>query len=169
MRKRGKHRRSVRPDAARNVLAAVAVFLLPPVGVLLSWRSSWSNLVKYCMTGAAVAVMLLVVMLLPSAENTVNGGIEMVGRNAEVEIYGPDLPTAMVTGYTLTSYESLLASNEEDSARYVYAATDGSCYHEYECKFAFASSQKLTLYEAYFLGYEPCGRCNPPEYEMPGA
>ena len=30
---------------------------------------------------------------------------------------------------------------------------------------AFDSSQRLTVYEAYYLGFEPCGRCKPPIYD----
>ena len=157
---RGKGRRR----RFRNLPAAVFVVLFPPLGIFLTWRSSWSGLVKCCMTGVAVAVLLLGVSLLPSADNRVNGGIELVGSDRAVDVYGPELPTAMVTGYTVNSTGSVLAPIEESEVEYVYAASGAECYHTYECKFAYASSLKLTVYEAHFLGYKPCGRCNPPVY-----
>lgn len=157
-------RRRASNSLLKNLLTALSVVLLPPLGIVLTWRSRWSGMVKYCMTGLAVGVMVLAVALLPSADNRVSGGVEMVGRNADVKIYGPELPTAMVTGYTVYGAESVLAPAETSTATLYYAAADGKCYHEYECKFAYASSQKLTLYEAYCLGYKPCGLCQPPEY-----
>ena len=106
--------------------------------------------------------------LIPSADSRVSGGIELVGRERDVEVYGPALPTAMVTGYTATSTDSVFSAAEEDETEYVYAAKEAKCYHRSTCKFAYASSQKLTPYEAYYLGYKPCGRCNPPTY-TPGS
>lgn len=164
LRNRGKGRDAGRRRGFRNLPAAIFVVLFPPLGIFLTWRSSWSGLVKCCMTGAAVAVLLLGVSMLPSADNRVNGGIELVGSDRAVDVYGPELPTAMVTGYTVTSTGSVLAPIEESEVEYVYAASGAECYHTYECKFAYASSLKLTLYEAHFLGYKPCGRCNPPAY-----
>ena len=41
------------------------------------------------------------------------------------------------------------------------AGSDSECYHLYDCKFAYASSRRLTVYEAHYLGYTPCGLCNP--------
>lgn len=121
-------------------------------------------MVKCCMTGAAVAVLALAAALLPSADGRVTGGVELVGAKPAAEVYGPELPTAMVTGYTASATGSVLAPADDSDVEYVYAASTGSCYHTYECKFAYASSQKLTVYEAYFLGYKPCGRCKPPVY-----
>ncbi|MBR2700293.1 MAG: hypothetical protein IKE76_17060, partial [Clostridia bacterium] len=62
---------------------------------------------------------------------------------------------------------SIIVDQVANDVHYVYAADGAECYHEYECKFAFASSQRLTVYEAYHLGFKPCGRCNPPVY-VPG-
>lgn len=149
----------------RSVLAAVFTVLFPPAGILLTWRCRWQPLTKYAMTVAAVAIMAAAVLALPSTDGRVPGGVELVGADPEAEIYGPELPTAMVSGYTSASTASVFASATEDETLYVYAADDGDCYHLYDCKFAFASSRKLTVYEAHYLGYTPCGLCNPPVYE----
>ena len=50
------------------------------------------------------------------------------------------------------------------STLYVYASEGQERYHLYKCEFAYASAKRLTLYEAYYLGYKPCGICNPPSY-----
>lgn len=168
LRNHGRGRGVKRRGRLRNLPAAVFVVLFPPLGIWLTWRSTWSGMVKCCMTGAAVAVLLVAVALLPSAGGTPDGGIKLVGADPAVDVYGPELPTAMVTGYTAASTGSVLASVEDDDVEYVYAASGAECYHTYECKFAYASSLKLTLYEAYYLGYKPCGRCNPPAY-TPGS
>lgn len=168
LRNRVRGRRQRRENLLCSLLAALFVVLFPPLGIFFVWRTSWSGIVKTCMTGVAVAVLVVAVSMLPSADNRVNGGIEMVGRNAEIEVYGPELPTAMVTGYTIpVSNDTVLSPVEESDVTYVYAASGARCYHDYKCKFAYASSQKLTVYEAHFLGYTPCGRCNPPAY-VPG-
>ena len=163
MRNRAKARRRQTRVERRNLAAALAM-LFPPLGIILVWRTNWSNAVKYCLTGAAVVVLAVGVALMPSPNNRVSGGVELIGREQDVEVYGPSLPTAMVTGYTVQSTASIFAEEPEDDTHYVYATKNGRCYHEYECKFAYASSQKLTVYEAHYLGYTPCGRCNPPPY-----
>ena len=164
LRNRGKGRGAKRRRNDWNLLAAVFVVLFPPLGIWLTWRGTWSGMVKYCMTGVAVAVLLVAVLLLPSAGGPPDGGIKLVGTDPAVDVYGPELPTAMVTGYTAVSTGSVLAPVDEDNVEYVYAASGAECYHTYECKFAYASSLKLTVYEVHFLGYKPCGRCNPPVY-----
>ena len=83
----------------------------------------------------------------------------------EVEVYGPDLPNFIVPGYTNDQTESIIVPGVENDVHYVYAADGAECYHEYKCKFAFASSQRLTTYEAYYLGFKPCNRCKPPIYD----
>ncbi|MCQ2437835.1 MAG: hypothetical protein MJ099_05515 [Clostridia bacterium] len=162
------HRKTNRNTKAilRGILAAVTLVVLPPLGVFLTWRTRWSNMVKMCLTGAAVVVLAIGVALLPSAgSGKVGGGVTLVGTEQEAEIYGPALPTAMVTGYTALSTDAIFTDDTQSEVHYVYAAEGARCYHEYECKFAYASSMRLTLYEAYYLGYTPCGRCKPPVYQ----
>ena len=162
---RGKIRKSRRNQTVRNLIAVLSLILFAPLGILLVWRRPWSNAAKYSLTAVAALVLLVFAFALPDGDNRVNGGIELVGIERDVEVYGPSLPTAMVTGYTSSlNTGSVFVDIEETEAEYVYAAKDAECYHLYECKYAYASSQKLTVYEAHFLGYEPCGRCKPPVY-----
>ena len=151
-----------------DLITLLLLAVLPPVGVVLLWHRNWRTSTKAALTAAAAAVLTAAVLLIPSADSRVSGGIELVGRERDVEVYGPALPTAMVTGYTATSTDSVFSAAEEDETEYVYAAKEAKCYHRSTCKFAYASSQKLTPYEAYYLGYKPCGRCNPPTY-TPGS
>ena len=152
-----------------KVLAAMFAVLCPPVGIVLAFRSGWNGRMKFALTAVALGCMVLYAALLPSADYTVNGGIKLVALNEGVQIYGPELPEAMVKDYRVygaPEVTSVLAvdDSEAEAVTYYYAASDGDCYHEYKCKFAFASSQKLTLREAYMLEYEPCGLCQPPVY-----
>ena len=151
-----------------DLITLLLLAVLPPVGVVLLWRRNWRTSTKAALTAAAAAVLTAAVLLLPSADSRVSGGIELVGRERDVEVYGPALPTAMVPGYTASSTDSVFSAAQEDETEYVYAAKEAQCYHRSTCKFAYASSQKLTPYEAYYLGYKPCGRCNPPAY-TPGS
>ena len=150
--------------------ARTALWLLFfPVGLSMMWRRSctWPRAVKAGVT-ALVAAALVAVFLVPvPADHAAEGGVQLVTSKPEVEIYGPDLPSFIVPGYTNDQTESVIVDGVDSDVHYVYAADGAECYHEYNCKFAFASSQRLTVYEAYYLGFKPCGRCNPPVYEGP--
>lgn len=164
IRLRSRKRARISPKV-RNLLTILSLIVFPPLGIVLVWRRPWSNAVKYSLTVIPVMVLMLAALLLPSGGQNTNGGVELVGVEREVEVYGPALPTAMVTGYTSSlTTDPVFAQTEETETEYVYAAKGAECYHTYECKFAYASSQKLTVYEAHFLGYKPCNRCKPPVY-----
>ena len=141
----------------------------PPVGLTRMWRSgcTWRQGVKIGITAAMAAILLAVFIIPTPTSGRVETGIQMVSGKPEVEVYGPALPALIVTGYTKDTANSIIVDEVANDVHYVYAADDADCYHEYECKFAFASSQRLTVYEAYHLGFKPCGRCNPPVY-VPG-
>lgn len=140
--------------------------LVPPVGLTLMWRRScgWHPAVKACISVAMVAI-LVAVLVIPSPTISNSGGIELVTSRPEVEVYGPELPSFIVPGYTNEQTDSIIVPAVENDVHYVYAADGAKCYHEYKCKFAFASSQRLTTYEAYYLGFQPCNRCKPPIYD----
>ena len=114
----------------------------------------------------AAIVAAIFIVPTPTADRYTTG-VQMVAEKPEVEVYGPALPTLIVQGYTRDHTGSVIVDQVANDVHYVYAADGADCYHEYECKFAFASSQRLTVYEAYHLGFKPCGRCKPPEY-IPG-
>lgn len=160
-RKSGKGRRGMNPN-----LKTALWLLVPPVGLTLMWRRGcrWPMALK---AGISVfmAAALVAVFLLPSPKTEINGGVELVANKPEVEVYGPDLPNFIVPGYTNDQTESIIVPGVENDVHYVYAADGAECYHEYKCKFAFASSQRLTVYEAYYLGFKPCNRCKPPIYD----
>ncbi|MBR1559693.1 MAG: hypothetical protein IJ646_05565, partial [Clostridia bacterium] len=160
-----KPRRGIRSE---NLKAALWLWC-PPVGLAKMWQSSctWRRGVKIGVT-AAMAAIVLAIFIVPTPKTaSYTTGVQMVAGKPEVEVYGPALPALIVPGYTRESTGSIIVDEVANDVHYVYAADDADCYHEYECKFAFASSQRLTVYEAYHLGFRPCGRCNPPVY-IPG-
>ena len=159
------NRRTPRKRDWRN-LKTVLWLLFPPVGLTLMWRRScrWPVALKAGISAAMVAA-LVTVFVLPTPSKTAIGGVELVTSRPEVEVYGPDLPNFIVPGYTNDQTDSVIVPAVESDVHYVYAADGAECYHEYKCKFAFASSQRLTVYEAYYLGFRPCGRCKPPIYD----
>ena len=166
--------RSAKKKTARKArrnsanLRVLGLIWLLPVGIPLMWQRSctWKKGVKLGVTAAALALVAALVLIpLPTSNRDAAGGVRMVPMEDEVEVYGPDLPSYIVPGYVDKGTESIIVDTQDSEVHYVYAADGAKCYHEYECKFAFASSQRLTVYEAYYLGFTPCGRCNPPKYD----
>lgn len=169
--KKPKSRKAVKPrrkPLSENVKTALWLWF-PPVGLARMWRSSctWRRGVKIGIS-AAMAILLLAVFIVPTPSPDKQAtGVQVVAGKPEVEVYGPALPALIVTGFTRENPGSIIVDQVANDVHYVYAADGAECYHEYECKFAFASSQRLTVYEAYHLGFKPCGRCHPPVY-VPG-
>ena len=162
---RKKARRRVNSE---NVKTALWLWCFP-VGLSKMWRAkcTWPKGVKIGITAAMAAVLVAIFVVPTPTADRFTTGIQMVADKPEVEVYGPALPALIVQGYTRENTGSIIVDEVKSDVHYVYAADDADCYHEYECKFAFASSQRLTVYEAYHLGFKPCGRCNPPVY-IPG-
>ena len=174
LRVQGKPRKSAvkrprKPLNRENVKTALFLWCFP-VGLSLMWRRSctWHKGVKAGISAVMAAILLAVIIApIPRTDRQISG-VQMVSGNPEVEVYGPALPSLIVPGYTNESTGSIIVDAVNSEVHYVYAAEGARCYHEYDCKFAFASSQRLTVYEAHFLGYDPCGRCKPPVY-TPGS
>ena len=155
------------PRRGMNQNLKTALWLLiPPVGLTLMWRRGcrWPMALKAGIS-AIMAAALVAVFIIPAPKTVAYGGVELVANKPEVEVYGPDLPNFIVPGYTNDQTDSIIVPGVESDVHYVYAADGARCYHEYKCKFAFASSQRLTTYEAYYLGFQPCNRCKPPIYD----
>lgn len=112
-------------------------------------------------------VALAAVIIAPSPYAKPQGGIVLYGDDKEVEVYGPKLPENIVGGYTQPTIQSVVLPEKkdgEDETIYVYATASQENYHMPTCAFAYASGSKLTLYEAYYLGYTPGRCCNAPAY-----
>ena len=128
-------------------------------------RKRISATVKSMLFAGIAAVGLIAVLLAPSPKDGKNGGIELYGENPEVEVYGPELPASPVGSYPVPIVESVILpekSGSDEEITYVYASDGQDCYHLTTCKYAFASGHRYTVYEAQLLGYQPCGKCNPP-------
>jgi hypothetical protein len=145
-----------------------------PYGLYLMWRKNcrWNVILKSGVTALFAAVALLIVFY-PSPERAEATKVVLVGPKPEAEVFGPALPESYdpASYYVETSDGTLLAGNVEDDTVYVYAsAAEGSTYyHTSTCKYAYASAKRMTLYEAYMLGYRtPCKLCNPPVYNPDG-
>ena len=165
---KGAPKKARRPVNSENVKTALWLWCFP-VGLSRMWRKActWPKGVKVGITAAMAAVLVAIFVIPTPTADRYTTGIQMVTDKPEVEVYGPALPTLIVQGYTRENTGSIIVDQVASDVHYVYAADGAECYHEYECKFAFASSQRLTVYEAYHLGFRPCGRCNPPVY-VPG-
>ncbi len=161
----GRRRRRDRAKAFR-IASAVLCVLIPPLGLILTWKSSWRTNVKYGLSVLAVGCFALMVVLVPAPSSKVEGGITLVGTEPEAEVYGPDEPESLVSGYTASSSDDtiLAEATDEPDEEYVYAIPGGTYYHTSDCSSVTSASQKLTLYEAYYMGYKQCTKCNPPTY-----
>ncbi len=164
-----RHKRVAAGEIRMGVLTGLLLVVFPPIGIVLLWKRRWSSGLKYALSLVSVGILALAVVLIPNGSNRVNGGVTLVGAKKQADVYGPALPTAMVSSYSVGASESVLASDaDEEEVEYVYAAKGQKNYHRYTCKFAYASSQRMTPFEAYYLGYTPCNRCKPPEYTPSG-
>lgn len=166
MRKHAAARGSRSRTSTYKALCVALSVLIPPLGLILTWRSRWSSNAKYCLTGLAVISFALIVVLAPNPDVRVAGGVRMVGREKEAEVYGPELPTAIISGYVAPLGDSVFAETTENPSEdeLVYAMPGAKFYHLSTCRYAYDSAQKLTVYEAHFMGYAPCTECNPPAY-----
>lgn len=166
---RQKAPKKARKPANRENLKTALWLWCFPVGLSKMWRGqcTWPRGVKIGITAAMAAILVAVFIIPTPTADKFSTGVQMVADEPEVEVYGPALPALIVQGYTRENTGSIIVDEVSNDVHYVYAADGADCYHEYECKFAFASSQRLTVYEAYHLGFRPCGRCNPPVY-IPG-
>ena len=145
------------------------LILFPPYGLYRMWSPScgWKLWIKIAVS-ALIAALIVMVIVFPMPRNSVSS---LTLRNDEEEVFGPPLPEF----YDMSIYyrpedssDNLLAETTERDVIYVYASgEEGSTfYHRADCKYAYASSKRLTLYEAYMLGYRtPCNLCNPPVYD----
>lgn len=143
-----------------------------PYGIYLMWQRScrWHGALK-CFVTAAFACLVAAILIIPAPKShTPSTRVTLVGTEPDAQIFGPEAPA----GYDYSAYAvaeggaDLIAPDVVDDTVYVYvSATRGSTYyHTAKCKYAYASSPHVSLYEAYKLGYTtPCGLCNPPLYD----
>lgn len=128
-------------------------------------RSKYSTRRLLIALGAASAA-LIALLVLPSPDAAAPSGIQLVGAEPQADIYGPELPKNMVEGYTSPLVKSVLSQEEEVAGpEYYYALEGKKTYHMPTCRYAYASAKRMTLYEAYFLGYKPGNCCEAPSYQ----
>jgi len=166
-RSRNKKRINMR-SRSYNKKTLLWLVLFFPVGFkrMLSAACSWKKGVKYAVSGLA-CLLVAAVIIAPSPYVKPEGGMYLYGEEANGEPYGPDVPENIVGGYTVPVIQSVVLPPEEDDGSgitYVYATEKQENYHTGTCQFAYASGQKLTVYEAYFLGYTPGRCCGAPAY-----
>lgn len=141
------------------------LILFFPIGISCMWkaRNRWPISVKYAISGLFLSAAAVSLVMMAGTIQTPKGSIELCESEDQVLIYGPEAPEAMVEGYTSIRADSGVLDEvvEEESQTYVYAAEDAKCYHKWNCKYAYASSNRITVYEATCLGYKPCNICNP--------
>ena len=101
----------------KNVLLILCCVVLPPLGFVLVWRSSWRVTYKYIAFGAMAALMVGALVLSPWPTQNEEGSVTMVQREPEMEIYGPELPDDLVEGYEPRAGESVLAEDPTLSRR----------------------------------------------------
>ena len=149
----------------RKTLLWLVLFFPVGFGRMLSSACSWHRGVKYAVSCLACA-LVAAVMIAPSPYVQHQGGIHLYGDENAAEPYGPDLPETIVGGYVAPVIQSVFLpeAEEGEGITYVYATDSQENYHTGTCQFAYASGHKMTVYEAYFLGYTPGRCCDAPAY-----
>lgn len=142
-----------------------------PYGLYLMWRRScrWPSAVKGLITCAFVSAIVALIVW-PSPTRPEGTKITLVGAEPAAEIFGPEMPASYDAEQFMVTVDddTLIAQTEDEDTIYVYASASGGStyYHTANCKFAYASARRMTLYEAYVMGYTtPCGACNPPIFD----
>lgn len=142
-----------------------------PYGLYLMWqnRCRWHRVIKSGVTLLCTCAVLGI-LFVPIPERADGTCTKIIETEPNADIFGPEMPE----GYNMSDYVvaegglDLIAPEYVDTTVYVYlSATKGSTYyHTKMCKYAYATSPRVSLYEAYTLGYvTPCGICNPPLYD----
>jgi len=111
-------------------------------------------------------------VLLPitSPPTAAQGGVQIIGTEKDVEVYGPELPSSFDESYAAltvqpSSTQSLFSNDSaESSVTYVYANQNGKYYHRSTCKYVAWYSVKMGIPQAHFAGYTPCELCTPDAY-----
>ena len=157
-------RRIVRRRENKRIL--LSLLLCFPYGLTRMWKKNcrWWLPLKIGIT-ALFAAAALAVIIFPEPGRERSGNVEMVAMEREVEVFGPELPDNIPAGgYGYVVAESVLTDlGDAQEVTYVYALKGAENYHLSDCRYAYASAQKLTVYQAKFLGYTPCRICRPPE------
>lgn len=175
MNRTAKKRPAVRRPARKRSRSNTFVrFINSSIANVRKWFLRRSYAPAVCL-GAATVIALTIVCVfalpMPKSAKVESPVTEVVAARTEVpaEVHTNETNDSLYEGLKTTvsgGQESAVIYDKEESAGNVtvYAAEDAECYHLGDCKFAFASSKRLTPYEAYYLHYRPCGRCNPPVY-----
>lgn len=171
VRKQSAVRRPVKRRRRSNLFIR---FINSFIGNVRRWFLRKSYAPAICL-GAATVIALAAVCVfalpMPKSAEVTPAVSEVVAARTEVpsEVAVTETNDSLYEGLKTTAangqQSAVIYDKEETSGNVtVYAAEDAECYHLGDCKFAFASSKRLTPYEAYYLHYRPCGRCNPPVY-----
>ena len=164
-----KKRRADRREDRRVLLWLLGCF---PFGLVLMWRRGcrWPLAAKCAVSAVLVLLVLAIILPQTAPKQKASGGIQLVGREPSVEIFGPELPASVEE--SLANYDSILYNSATsvpvvtpEPETYVYVAERGKYYHTAKCKYYQTASRKLTLYEAFFTNYQPCPQCNPGVWE----
>ena len=156
---------------AKRINYAKWLIICFPYGLYLMWHRScrWNVALKTAVS-VVCACIVAAILIAPAPERSSGTQINIVATEPNALIFGPEAPA----GYDMSDYVvaegglNLIAPEYVDTTIYVYAsASEGSTYyHTKMCKYAYATSPRVSLYEAYTLGYTtPCGICNPPLYD----
>lgn len=156
---------------ARDIHPGKWLLLCFPYGLYLMWKRDcrWNMALK-ALTTAVFVCLAAAVLIVPSPDKRSNTEVRLVGAEPNAEIFGPEMPE----GYDASEYVvaegglNLIAPEYVDDTVYVYASAEkgSTYYHTKMCQYAYASAPRVSLYEAYTLGYvTPCGICNPPLYD----
>lgn len=153
----------------RNWKVPLCLLLCFPYGLFLMWRETrWSTVLRCGIT--ACVVLLTGFILLPYTNPpSQSGGVQLVGAEKNVEVFGPELPVALDANYinydVSTNLSPALSDVEIQTESYVYTNDTGKYYHKLNCSYVAWYSSKLTAAVAHYSGYLPCRDCGVEAYQ----
>ncbi|MGI6174406.1 MAG: hypothetical protein ACOYI8_11010 [Christensenellales bacterium] len=161
-------RKKKRPHSGNRALALWLV-LCYPVGLYKVWkrRCKWKIWAKLLLTIPAVAIVVFAALSRTEPPEYRKGGVEIVYRDPEEEMVGPELSedsgTLDVYVPVYVPDTSLIVSPTPTPLPiYVYCNDGGQCYHAQNCRYVKSTTPRVTLSQAVNAGFKQCSICNCP-------
>lgn len=161
-------RKAQKKHIGKDLITVLLLIVFFPVGIARMMRAEcrWRRGVKYAISSALICLAAAAIVILPNMKEPRRGGIELVGPERDQAVFGPEKPEQLISDTHISDVNNgvVLDTSGDDEGTTLMVYASNNCYHLGTCRYAYASSQHLTLYQAYYLGFKPCNICKPPEY-----
>ena len=164
--RRTRRKRFFTPDRRRDLGVVLLLLLGVLPGLYVMWtRTNWKQSVKTAVSLVSILVVIGIILPLTTPPERRTGGVVLVGKTVETEVYGPEAPAnrTAVEVYTPVRTAIVLEPTAEPEPIIVYCNNGGKYYHAADCKWVKPTTPTVTLSRALDAGYTRCPDCDAPE------